>query len=245
MVDYEKEQAFDLRDLLCVLLNRLVWILLTAVIVAVGAFAYSRFFATPMYRSSTTMYIYNDSGSDRYTKQQVTYNELYAAQSLADPYQIVLTSDSVLSKAIEKVGLNCTPAALRKNLSTSVADGTVVISLSVNNKDPEQAQKIANAITEVFPQEIRRVVKAGGVEIIDKPNLPVAPYSPNVTRNTLLGAVVGFILAYALFLVLELTNTVIRDDEDVQKEFSLPLLGSIPRIDVADAEVTKNETAQK
>lgn len=242
MADSEQATVIDIRDLIGVLLNRLVWIILIAAVVAAGVWAYSKYFVTPEYKSTTTVYIYNDAGAERYSKTTVTTNELTAAQTLANTYKEILVSNSVLQQVIDQVGLNCTTGALKNSIEVSVVGDTSILRISVNNPDPETAKTIADGLAEVFPREIQRVVNAGGVEIIDAPNLPKAPYTPNVSRNTILGAAVGFVLAYALFVILELSNTVIRNDNDVQKEFTLPLLGSIPKIDIAETAVTEEKT---
>ncbi|KXT71733.1 Tyrosine-protein kinase transmembrane modulator EpsC [Streptococcus gallolyticus] len=57
------------------------------------------------------------------------------------------------------------------------------------------------------------------------------PSSPNVKRNTLLGALVGGFLAVVSILVLEVLDDRVRRPEDVEEVLGMTLLGVVPDID--------------
>ena len=54
--------------------------------------------------------------------------------------------------------------------------------------------------------------------------------SPNLTLNTLLGAVVGAVIPYAIFFVLSILDTRVKTEEDIKTRFKHPVLGQIPRL---------------
>ena len=233
MNEYEREQSFDLSVLLDVFLAKWIWIVLAGVVCAVALWAYSTYCVTPMYSSSTSMYIYSEGTAEHGQRQSVSYSELYAAQQLADPYVAVLNSDSLLAKVIDRLDMNCSVGQMRRYITVTADSGAVVITVTVEHPDPKTAQDIAKTVAQVFPEEIKRVIKAGGMSVIDEAKLPTHPNSPNILRNTVLGAVFGLVVVFLFFLIRELTNSVIRSEEDIEKAFPIPVLGAIPQIESA------------
>ena len=57
------------------------------------------------------------------------------------------------------------------------------------------------------------------------------PSSPNIKRNTALGALVGGFLAIVGILVLEVLDDRVRRPEDVEEVLGMTLLGVVPDID--------------
>ena len=95
------------------------------------------------------------------------------------------------------------------------------------NADPAVAQTIANAVAKLAPDEIKRVVKAGSVEVIDYAKLPVKADWP-VARNTAIGALVGLFAAILVAVVSAMLDSVIRTEEDLPDELGVPIIGVIP-----------------
>jgi capsular polysaccharide biosynthesis protein len=89
---------------------------------------------------------------------------------------------------------------------------------------------IVNTIIDVAPEQIVRVVKAGGVEIIDSAKLPLDPSSPNIKMNTLIGVFHRFFLSFVIIILIVKFDTKVRDEEDLTKSFTIPVLGSIPTL---------------
>ena len=127
---------------------------------------------------------------------------------------------------------------IRSYVSVSTIEDSIAFEVSVKTTDPKLSMDIANTIAEVAPEKIVQIVKVGGVEIIDKAKLPTAPSSPNLKLNILIGFVIGFALAFAGFLLKEMFDTTIRNENDIEKEFDFPVLGSIPNLN------PKNEKAK-
>lgn len=71
-------------------------------------------------------------------------------------------------------------------------------------------------------------LKAGDVEVAQPAALPTSPSSPKVSRNTLLGAVLGLLLGLGLAFLFERLDRRIREPRDLERVYGLPLLGIIP-----------------
>ena len=67
------------------------------------------------------------------------------------------------------------------------------------------------------------------VEVSAEPKLG-ALVSPNIRTNTMIGAVIGGIVPYAVLLVYTILDTRIKTEDDIKNRFAYPILGQIPRL---------------
>ena len=190
----------------------------------------TQFAMEPKYSATVKMYVY--SNTDRITSDSsISSQELDASQELINTYIYILKSDTVLEAVIEDLDLNITTTSLRKAISASQAEKTVAFEVTVTTKNPSLSAKIANSIAKVAPAEIVRVVKAGGVEIIDYAKEPKKPSSPNLKKNVALALFIAFVLSFASFFLYELFDTTITSERDISNDFEIPILGTVPNLD--------------
>jgi capsular polysaccharide biosynthesis protein len=206
------------------ILRRWPVVIAAAVICALSVFIVSNNFLTPLYESYVTMYIENTRDYDGY----ISSGDLASSQDLLDTYVVLLNSNSVLEKVIEKSGLDISAGELEGMIDESAVNNTQVLRVAVRSEDPAVALKLAQSIGEVVPSEIIRIVKAGNVEIVDKAQLPYEPFFPNVASLTFFGAVAGFFLSCLGIALKDILDTRIKSEEDIVQSTSLPVIGLIP-----------------
>jgi polysaccharide biosynthesis transport protein len=71
-------------------------------------------------------------------------------------------------------------------------------------------------------------LQSGNVQIAQSASVPTTPSSPKVLRNTILGGVLGLLLGLALAFLLERLDRRIKQPDDLEQIFKLPLLAMIP-----------------
>jgi len=89
-------------------------------------------------------------------------------------------------------------------------------------------------------QRYKEIGVAGGigsslVSIVDRADVPVSPYKPNLLMNLLLGLVGGLLAGIGAAVSLEFINDTIKTREDVRNKLGLACLGAVPKTSARDA----------
>lgn len=77
--------------------------------------------------------------------------------------------------------------------------------------------------------EVLGALQTGNAELVQPAAAPTSPSSPKTQRNVALGLLVGLLLGIGLALLREQLDRRVRDVEDVEELFSVPVLGTIPQ----------------
>ena len=216
-------------------------------------FAYSRFVATPMYTSTAKM-LANNKTLDQ-NSEVISSSDISARTSLVNTYGQIIKSNTLMTMVCNKVelyksvpgyefliGCQHTPKDLAKSIKVAAIDDTEVFSISLTLADPLEAQFMVDAITEFLPDMVEEKMKSSSTTLIDSADLPTSPSSPHVFRNTVIGGLIGFVIAAAIVLIITFTDTVIHTEEDLTESFGdITLLGTIPLI-FNDSEKSSTET---
>ncbi|MDR0889757.1 MAG: hypothetical protein LBM28_03795 [Oscillospiraceae bacterium] len=230
-----------LQDILWMLKKQIIWILLATILCGVGMWAYTTRFVTPLYTARVSLFVVSNERTG-----EATNNEQLADLRMANTYVNLLSSNNVLEKVeqvLESNGSvkNISAGVLRSMITAQMQSATQIVNVSIVSADPQLAADVGNAIIDVAPQAIQKIVGAGVMTEIDRAKVPGAPSSPNVRSNTVTGMIVGLLLSVAVVILLAvLDNTVWRED-DLESVFEIPVLGSIPNIAIE----TANQAAKK
>lgn len=228
-----KDIEVDLGKIFYKMRDKFIYIFIVTIALAIVSGLFTHFAITPKYSTTTKMYVY--SNTDRIsTDSTITSSELTASRDLVNTYIYILTSDTVLEAVIKDLDLNSSPTALRKMITAQQAEKTVAFEVTVTATSPKLAAQIANSIAKIAPKEIVRVVKAGGVEIIDYAKVPTAPSSPNLVKNVFIAAFIGFFCSFIAIFLYEFFDTTITSERDILGEFDIPILGTVPSLEEAD-----------
>lgn len=191
------------------------------------------------YTSSGTMYV-NNKNPNSNDYQYTSAYDLNAAVQLIKTYLVVVRSDKVMSAVTEKLAEDhpgITPGAVSASVTMESVSETGVVAVKSTTTDPKLSTDIVNVVMEIAPEEIIRVVGAGNVEILDYATVPILPNPRNAVyiglRN---GATIGAAIAVVILAVLYLLNQKITSAQDLKENYDLPILASIKRIDVSNAQ---------
>ena len=226
-----KEQntiEIDVFQLLKTLWKRKLIILLVALVTGAGAFAYSTFIVKPEYTSTTRIYVVNRNQGD---KPGLTNQDLQAGSYLVKDYREIILSQDVLEKVVTNLKLDMPAKTLASKVQVTVPADTRIVSISVKDKQPEEASRIANSLREVAAEKIIAVTRVPDVTTLEEARPATTPSSPNVRRNTLFGFLGGAVVTVITVLLIELFDTRVKRPEDVEDVLQIPFLGVVPDLD--------------
>ena len=222
--DNEQEYEIDLKEIAIAILDR-IWIVISvgiACALLVGII--TKVFITPMYTSTTKLYVINKQNSDN----NITYTDLQTGNLLTNDYIIQVKGTKVLSQVISELNLTDTEDELASRITVSNPENSRFIVISVSDKDPVVAQQIASCVAKVSSDVVKEVMDLEKVNVAEEANLPLEESSPNLKKNVLLGGAAGVFVSLLLIVVFYLLNDRIRTPEDVKRYLGLNTLGQIP-----------------
>ncbi len=225
-----KEIDIDLRKIFYMMRTKVVFILLATIVFASAAGIFTHFFIAPTYTATARFFVYNNPDNNVSTNRTFNSSDIDASNDIINTYVYLLKSDTVLDKVAQELGY-ASGDSIKGYISASPVEGTLVFQVKVSTTDPVLSAKIANTVANIAPDEIVRIVNAGGASVVDYAKQPKSPSEPNIKKNILIGAVAGFFLSFAGFFIYEMFDTTITLARDLEREFDTPVLGTIPRLD--------------
>ncbi|MCR5207844.1 MAG: hypothetical protein K6C14_05135 [Eubacterium sp.] len=233
-MDETREIDIDLRKIFYMMRTKVVYILLATVFLAAAAGAFTHFFIAPTYQANAKFYVYNNPNNTVATDRVINQNDIDASGDIINTYVYLLKTDTVLDKVAQDLGY-ASGNEIKNYITANRIENTLVFQVIVTTTDAELSAKIANSVAKIAPDEIVKLVNAGGASVVDWAKVPTAPVGPNTKKNVMVGAMIGFIISFALFFVYELFDTTITNTRDIEREFGdIPILGTIPRLDAPE-----------
>ena len=225
-----KEQntmEIDVFHLFKILWKRKILVALVAIVAGALAFAYSAFIVKPEFTSTTRIYVVNRNQGD---KPGLTNQDLQAGSYLVKDYREIILSQDVLEKVTSDLKLDLSPKALASKVKVTVPVDTRIVSISVNDRVPEEASRIANSLREVAAEKIISITRVSDVTTLEEARPAIAPSSPNIRRNTIIGLLGGTVFTVIAVLIVELVDTRVKRPEDIEDVMQIALLGVVPNL---------------
>ena len=214
--------GIDLMELGMVLLHHW-WMLVMGVLIGgLLAGCYTVFAVTPMYKASSTIYIFNK------TTSITSLSDIQLGSQLTVDFQIIAKSREVLEAVIDDCDLKMSTGALSGAVSVTNPTDSHMLTITVTSANPELAARIANSMADILRQQVADIMNTDKPSTVERAVVPTSPSSPSLSRNMEIGALIGLVLV-AVFLVARfLLDDTISTEEDVKKYLGLNTLASIP-----------------
>lgn len=159
----------------------------------------------------------------------VTNDQITSAQKLVDTYSIIIRSRRVVDPIMEKLNIEADYESFVKNIIVESVNDTQVMSIQVENKDPEIALQVVQEIVDRAPGAIISTVEAGSVNVVSEPYVnSEVPVSPSKLKNTAIAAFIGLFISSGAFLLIAFLDNTFKSEEDIQKQLGLVTIGIIP-----------------
>ncbi len=208
----------DLRDFYRLILRNLPLVLSSTLLglIASAAITYSM---TPMYQAKVQLFV--STPSSALDVSALVQGSSFSQQRVKSYAQIV-NGPETLKPVILALKLKDSYEQLSKRVSATAPLDTVLISITVTDKNPYLAARIANAIGQQFSitangLEASQSESAAAIKVslVKTASLPGAPSSPNTALNLLLGLLLGFGLGISLSTLKIIFDNTIKNEDNL------------------------------
>lgn len=219
------EEAISLQEVIKIIRKR--WLLIISlVVISVGiSVGISFYVLTPIYQAQTQILVNQKGGlSDVYAWQSIETD-----LRLINTYNVIITNTAILTPVIDELNLDVTSEELSKQISVSNESDSKVVNISVQDPDPSRAVEISNTISEVFKETVPELMKVDNITILSEAKLSdnPSPVKPNKILYIFITAVFGLMLGVSFAILLEILDTTIKTEKDIEDILGLPIMGVI------------------
>lgn len=236
-------KELDLSSLFKIVKDRIIPILISAIVLAALVFGYNTFFVTPTYRTTTTILVNNGGLADvGIPGESVSSSDLNASLYLVETCVDILESDNMYKELANALGKNYSYDSLKRCFAPAPrGEASLLIDISTFGTNPKEIKEIANTFLEVAPTFIRNNILSVDVKILATAD-KVVETGPRTAANTLWAFVVGALVSCLVFVVISLLKNTIESDADFKSRYNIPLLGTVP---VFENKQTKGKRYEK
>lgn len=220
---YDGEIEIDLLELFGHYLDNIKIIILGFIVGALLAGLITHFAITPRYTATAKMYMVSSS-----SQSVVDLTDLNIGQSISGDYVELLKTRPIIEGVIQEQNLPYTYNQLVGMISLSIINNTRIIRIDATSTDKEEAMRIANALAEKGVSELPKLMETPEPHVAEYAIVPVNRSYPSLTKNTMIGALLGMLIMLAIFTVQFLMDDTFKYAEDIEKEFGVMPLTVIP-----------------
>ncbi|MCV7343913.1 polysaccharide biosynthesis tyrosine autokinase [Mycolicibacterium rhodesiae] len=221
----------NLRDVAKLLRTRWITVGVTAMVVVLGAVAYT-LLTTPLYQASTRLFVSATSGGS--SVSDLYQGNLFSQQRVLS-YAELLNGETVAQRTIDKLGLDMSAETLRSRIKATAKPDTVLIDVEVLDESPVRARDIANTLSDEFVGLVNELEtpKAGDqpnarVVVEQRASIPSKPVVPNPVRNIALGLGLGLLVGVGLAVLRDLLDNTVKSPESLEDITDSSIVGHIP-----------------
>lgn len=223
-----EEQVISLSEIFEALKKR--WIMIVAITLAATLISglVSFFVIDPVYETSTKLFIGKEESDD------ATYNssDIQMYQKLLQTYAEAIKTKDLVGRAINNLSYDLKEEDVVEDLTVTPVTDTQILQIKYRSKDPEEAKEVLISVTQEFITTSKELVPNGNVKIIEEVQLPEEPVSPNKKMNIAIAFLLGLMVSVGLVFLLEYLDNTYKNKEQLEKELGIPVLGTIPDIDM-------------
>ena len=233
-------EELDLKEIIQILWEKKTQIILITWIFMVIGIIYTIGFVTPTYNASTSLLLATNSSKEIMKSESITTTDVTLNSKLVGTYSELVRSNKIIRNVISNLALNIDENELKNCVSVTAVANTEIIKIAVKNQDPVIAAKVANEIAKVFIQNVKEFYGMENVHVVDQAEVPNGPANINHKRDVIIFGLIGFVIAVLYALIINLLDTTVKNQEELEKILGLPVLATLPLYEKYE-ETSKNK----
>lgn len=222
--DAGRENEVDLVDLFYLLWGH-IWVILGCLAAgAAAALLITRFFITPLYEATSSLYVVSASNNS-----VVNLTDLQIGSQLTADYQELMRSRPLLEDVISRLSLEgMTVQDLEKSIRITNTSDTRILKVTASSPDPRQAADIANELVSLARVYLPQIMETQEPNLVEEAVVPTRKASPSYLYNLVLGGILGAALCCGVLVGRRMLNDTLVTPEDMARCFGVEPLATIP-----------------
>lgn len=210
------------------ILKKRMFLISSIAVLCISITAAINYFILPEIYQSQTQILVNAKNIPR---ENYEWSQNETDIQLIHTYNVIIKSPAILEKVIDELHLDATSSSLSEQIFVSNEDNSKVVNITVQDQNSKQATEIANKVAEVFKEDIPSLMNVDNINILSTATVTQNPVKPNKLINIGLAAVIGFMLGVGIAFLIEIFNTRIKSELDIEEVSNIPILGIISPFD--------------
>lgn len=223
----------ELREYVRVVRRRWMLIVVVTALVSIGASAYVMT-AHKKYASSSTLFVSTAPAGSSDSSAAAYQGGLYS-QARVQSYVDMVNGSGLAQQVVDSLGLNMTVDQLSSEIRATNKPNTVLITITVTDRDPNLALRINQAVVRQLEKTITEIETPPGqklpllkVTVVDPARFSATPVSPKVGTDIGLGIVVGLLLGLGIAIGREALDNTVKDLREVPGFDDVPVVAALP-----------------
>lgn len=235
-----EDSEIDLLELLQYFRSQILILIIAFLIGGIVAGAITHFVIKPKYQATSKLYVVSASNN-----KIVDLNDLNIGTSLSEDYTELIKIRPIIEDVIKDCNLSYEYEELVGMLTIAPVGETRILAITVESTSAKEAMTIANSVAATAVTYLPKLMETTAPNIAENAVMPEAPSSPNLIKNTAIGAMGMLVIAMAVLTVFFLMDDTMRTAEEVEKAFGVMPLTVIPEGDIAEISDKREEEILK
>ncbi len=230
----------SLSYLLQLFLRRIFILLSVGVIFAAAAFSYNNWVAVPVYSAKTQIIVSNGAlimkGENNVVTNtndpdNVMSSDIQASSYLASVCVSLLETQDLYKQLADNFDNKYTYQQLRSAFSVSLKnENNVFINVTAKAGSEEEAKQLANAFIMLAPDYLEDYIPGTLAKVTETADKASLVYPRTVTATATF-FVIGVAVAYAICLIVDLSDRSIKGVENFTENYDIAVLGCVPNFE--------------
>ncbi len=232
---------FTIASLLGILRKCIWYMVIVAVVMAIAAYVFCAFVATPTYQSSVSFVATNKGfGGENTTttiagdaSNKITSADVAASLAMLNTYVGILQTGEMYEKLADELEMPYTARELSSMITVqSRNEQSLFIDVLVTSPNPVHSVQIANTFLELGDDYVVDCLPNAYMKAVQYSKGAVQNY-PNTFLTILLAVFLGVVAVYGIAILITAMDKTIKGENDFMSNYDIPLLGNIPNFKTA------------
>ncbi len=230
------ENELPFSDLVALLKRNIKLISISVLACVILSLVGTHYLMSPIYEATTQVLV-------NQTKEQspsLNINEVQSNLQLVNTYRVIIKSPRIL-EAVQKKNPGYSIEKLMKAVDVDSESDSQVITISVRDKNLQDAVKVANDTGSIFEKEVGNIMNIENVSILSKAeeNFSRKPVSPILALNIAVAVIIGLLLSLLIIFFRTALNKTVISENELEEITGVPSLGSVRNISKKELEKIK------